>query len=449
MPLPGEFLGSSEVLIAKNVVAHESGEYYVEDVGREKQKSSLSSQNISGTPFEAGHVEVAGRLHETEHNSVNTERDKAYRIDQDPTMLLAEDTKRLAFHADQAGHFPHRPSQCDENRAHELYLDPTPKTPRLSTSPSRAHAHSETQEEICPAPEIQSIMDQFMEGEGRRSEDENSDSTLEEEASLRVPIKHPPRRSSLEPLRDGHKAELANVGEAPTVTAREALSGTAVTKPRISSLSMTASLGSGDSNLPTSLHSSISLPKELPLAPDPEPDLPFDFHRFLEQLRHRTADPVAKYLRSFLTEFGKKQWMAHEQVKFINDFLMFIANKMAQCEVWRGVSDAEFDNAKEGMEKLVMNRLYTQTFSPAIPPLNPLPGGRAKRKDTEKLVGSGRRGQHQEDVERDDILTQKNRIYGWVLEEHLDITPVGASGKRLLDLAQQGIWARIYSYEHG
>ncbi|KKY23881.1 putative guanine nucleotide exchange factor [Phaeomoniella chlamydospora] len=154
-------------------------------------------------------------------------------------------------------------------------------------------------------------------------------------------------------------------------------------------------------------------------------------------LRHKSADPVAKFLRSFLTEFGKKQWMVHEQVKIISDFLAFITNKMAQCDVWRDVSDTEFDNAKEGMEKLVMNRLYSQTFSPAIPPPPPVPRSRSKRKEQERIHGPGRRGQHQEDVERDEVLAQKIRIYSWVSEEHLDIPSVGPNGKRFLALAQQ------------
>lgn len=131
--------------------------------------------------------------------------------------------------------------------------------------------------------------------------------------------------------------------------------------------------------------------------------------------------------------------MVHEQVKIISDFLEFITNKMAQCEVWKNVSEAEFDNAKEGMEKLVMNRLYSQTFSPAIPP-PPTPtggAGRGKRRELEKQ-GPWRRGQHQEDVERDEILAQKIRIYSWVREEHLDIPPVGPQGRRFLNLAQQG-----------
>jgi hypothetical protein len=31
---------------------------------------------------------------------------------------------------------------------------------------------------------------------------------------------------------------------------------------------------------------------------------------------------------------------------------------MRECDVWKNTSDADFENAMEGMEKLVMNRLY-------------------------------------------------------------------------------------------
>jgi hypothetical protein len=99
------------------------------------------------------------------------------------------------------------------------------------------------------------------------------------------------------------------------------------------------------------------------------------------------------------------------------------------------VSDAEFDNAREGMEKLVMNRLYNQTFSPAIPP--PEPSSPRKGRRRQEPPGPGRKGQHQEDVERDEVLAQKVRIYKWVSEEHLDIKPVGEKGRKFLNLAQQ------------
>lgn len=31
---------------------------------------------------------------------------------------------------------------------------------------------------------------------------------------------------------------------------------------------------------------------------------------------------------------------------------------MRECDAWKNVPDADFENAMEGMEKLVMNRLY-------------------------------------------------------------------------------------------
>jgi hypothetical protein len=31
---------------------------------------------------------------------------------------------------------------------------------------------------------------------------------------------------------------------------------------------------------------------------------------------------------------------------------------MRECDVWKNITDVDFENAMEGMEKLVMNRLY-------------------------------------------------------------------------------------------
>lgn len=358
------------------------------------------------------------------------------------------------------------------------YRESTPKTPYSSQPPSRTTSNAASippynrrggsersptrsdagfdekasasgdEREATSRSEIQSIMDQFG-GEGQGPDHEEVMSPRFEIAGplLGSPIQHPPRKSSLEPmnanlisadqsLQDFHISSGAQTSsDAPDLNDI----GPAV-PPKPGSIRSFGHSRVSDERYQR-LESPISpgpLHRPPPPEPEPEPDLPFDFHRFLEQLRHRTADPVAKFLRSFLQEFGKKQWMVHEQVKIIGDFLSFITNKMGQCEVWREVSDAEFDNAREGMEKLVMNRLYTQTFSPAIPPPQPIPGTKSKRRGGERLMGPGRKGQHQEDVERDEILAQKVSIYGWIKEEHLDIPAVGDSGKRFLILAQQG-----------
>lgn len=271
--------------------------------------------------------------------------------------------------------------------------------------------------------EIQSIMEQF-EHSGSAQAEEIMSPRLELAGPLLESPAFPPRRPSLVPV------------DKPLPTPQDdtaSVHSLQSPPPRTSSLYR---VGTNTSFVePTSPSAHAPQYKPAQPAPEPEPDLPFDFHRFLEQLRHRTADPVAKFLRSFLLEFGKKQWMVHEQVKIIGDFLEFISKKMAQCEVWRTVSDAEFDNAREGMEKLVMNRLYNQTFSPAIPPPEPLSPRKGRRR--QEPPGPGRRGQHQEDVERDEVLAQKVRIYKWVREEHLDIKDVGEKGRKFLALAQQ------------
>ncbi|KAF4592930.1 hypothetical protein EYR38_008636 [Pleurotus pulmonarius] len=145
----------------------------------------------------------------------------------------------------------------------------------------------------------------------------------------------------------------------------------------------------------------------------------FDFQKFLDQMKSRSAEPVAKYLRSFLSNFAKRTFTIGDQVKIINDFLNFISIRMREVDAWKTASDVEFDYAMEGMEKLVMNRLYEFTFTPqvarAVPP---------------RPITS-------DDLEKDRILSQRIGLFGWIEEKHLDI-PVGEGSKGFLMFAQQG-----------
>ncbi|KAI1308051.1 hypothetical protein F5Y03DRAFT_109227 [Xylaria venustula] len=356
------------------------------------------------------------------------------------------------------------------------YVDPTPPTPTTSQTPSRTNsAHrskghssassptpsdagydearftSEDEREGTSRSEIQSIMEQFPEDGGGPGEEEVMSPRLEITSPhlASPPLQHPPRKSSLEPLAPSIAQQLQEM-QGLRISTTSPTSVRSKGKPHTHDQGPPVPPKDGHPDdklgpLESPVSSTTTLHRPPPPEPEPEPALPFDFHRFLEQLKHKKADPVARYLKSFLNEFGKRQWMVHEQVKIIGDFLTFIANKMAQCEVWREVSDAEFDNAREGMEKLVMNRLYTQTFSPAIPAPQPIPGAKPKKRGGDPPMGPGRKGQHQEDVERDDILAQKISIYGWVREEHLDIPPINDTGKRFLTLAQQEL-LKIKSY---
>lgn len=147
-------------------------------------------------------------------------------------------------------------------------------------------------------------------------------------------------------------------------------------------------------------------------------EISFDFQKFLDQMKSRNAEPVSKYLRSFLSNFAKRTFTVSDQVKIINDFLNFIAVQMRASDVWKNASDAEFDNAMEGMEKLVMNRLYEFTFTPqvvhAVPP-RPITA---------------------DDLERDRVLSQRIALFGWIEEKHLDL-PEGEGSAGFLMFAQQ------------
>ncbi|KAH8086424.1 hypothetical protein HD553DRAFT_270955, partial [Filobasidium floriforme] len=143
----------------------------------------------------------------------------------------------------------------------------------------------------------------------------------------------------------------------------------------------------------------------------------FDFQGFLVQLRSRSAEPIQKYLKSFLVSFAKRPFTINDQIKLIHDFLEFIAEKMRQTDPWKGQSEAEFEQSMEAMEKLVMNRLYTYTFSPMIDhSVYPITT---------------------DDLEKDFVLSERIRIFSWVREKHLDV-PEGEASQGFLAFAEQG-----------
>lgn len=407
----------NEPAVDEGIQKEQSSEMTGEDHGESRNPANDQPGPTAGAiAKEVEHIQQESITGKMKVLSVSTDIDPSPRADtQTPPPLPEKDNTYL--NAKPTSPVPPLSPAASEWTEKEL-----PNVPAGGELDEKAGNNGEKGGDEESQSEIQSIMGQFTDPARNNDQGDIMSPRMElAEQFLGGSNQFPPRKSSLEHLQINPPIS----GDAAS-SSTEAHSGT-TKKDR------------GTTNEAPGLNRRAST-STIPPPPAPEPDQPFDFHRFLEQLRHRTADPVAKFLRSFLMEFGKRQWMAHEQVKIISDFLAFITNKMAQCEVWRGVSDSEFDNAKEGMEKLVMNRLYSQTFSPMIPPPPAVPrtASRSKRRELERRHGPWRRGQHQEDVERDEILAQKIRIYSWVREEHLDIPPVNQHGRRFLSLAQQG-----------
>jgi Rab5 GDP/GTP exchange factor len=93
---------------------------------------------------------------------------------------------------------------------------------------------------------------------------------------------------------------------------------------------------------------------------------------------------------------------------------------MRDTEPWRNLPPQDFDHALEGMEKLVMNRLYDYTFTPYVATLVP------PRPITV------------DDLDKDRALDQRIRLFTWLEPQHLDVPDEeGAPG--FLAFAQQGL----------
>ncbi|OBZ73998.1 Vacuolar protein sorting-associated protein 9a [Grifola frondosa] len=136
---------------------------------------------------------------------------------------------------------------------------------------------------------------------------------------------------------------------------------------------------------------------------------PFDFQKFLDQMKLKGAEPVAKYLRSyvsailfsypdpdnsnpltcarahrFLSNFAKRTFTVNDQVKLISDFLNFISEPRSPA-------------------------------SGAMVPPRPVTA---------------------DDLERDRVLSQRISLFGWIDPKHLDV-PEGEGSAGFLMFAQQ------------
>lgn len=149
----------------------------------------------------------------------------------------------------------------------------------------------------------------------------------------------------------------------------------------------------------------------------PSEEKPFDFNRFLEQMKDPSARGVGEYVRSFIKGFAKKPYRTSDQIKLIFDFLDFIGARMRQTAIWASLSETDFENATEAMEKLVMNRLYAFTFTPAV-------------------AKEGRWSPQTDDLEKDRVLRERIELFSWIKEEHLDV-PTGDHSRGFVEFAIQ------------
>jgi hypothetical protein len=134
---------------------------------------------------------------------------------------------------------------------------------------------------------------------------------------------------------------------------------------------------------------------------------PFDFQVFLTQLRKKSADPIARYIRSFLISLTRQGYTftAEQRIKIIVEFKEFMNEKFTMFEPFASMDETDLENSREGLEKLIMNRLYDQCFPPEVAKqgMGYIPDAYSK------------------DIESDRKFAEQYEKYSWVTITHLDI----------------------------
>jgi Rab5 GDP/GTP exchange factor len=109
-------------------------------------------------------------------------------------------------------------------------------------------------------------------------------------------------------------------------------------------------------------------------------------------------------------------------------------------EPWATTSPNELSNALEGMEKLIMNRLYSRTFAPAaLANISTTPLYMSSSSTRVPEEARQKLGDLMDDIERDRVLSERIEIFEWVGPKELDIAEgMVEGGEKFLGLAEQG-----------
>ncbi|KAI5959227.1 vps901 [Candida theae] len=146
----------------------------------------------------------------------------------------------------------------------------------------------------------------------------------------------------------------------------------------------------------------------------------FDFQTFLLQIRKKSADPIVRYLRSFLGSYIKQvnTFSAEQRISIIEDFKSFINEKFKLYEPFASMDNIDLENSREGLEKLLMNRLYDLCFPPEV------------LKNVSPIYIPG---PYTDDLIQDKNFSLQLEKYSWINGLHFDIDMTHLSSVSLKD----------------
>lgn len=137
---------------------------------------------------------------------------------------------------------------------------------------------------------------------------------------------------------------------------------------------------------------------------------PFNFQSFLSNLKRKSANPIVRYIRSFLILFTRQghTFTGAQKIKIVAEFKSFIHDKFNTYEPFASMNATDLENSREGLEKLVMNRIYEQCFPPEY---------QIKIGNDSELLPE----MFKEDLDADAAFAVQLEKFSWVNGVHLDI----------------------------
>lgn len=88
--------------------------------------------------------------------------------------------------------------------------------------------------------------------------------------------------------------------------------------------------------------------------------VPFD--SFLDRMRNPASLDLVRSIKSFIVSFSFYAANPENDGKRVQDFFLTMEGAIRDHPLWADSSDAEIDNALEGLEKYVMTKLHSRTF---------------------------------------------------------------------------------------
>eukprot|EP00656_Telonema_subtile_P054116 TRINITY_DN7998_c0_g1_i3.p1 TRINITY_DN7998_c0_g1~~TRINITY_DN7998_c0_g1_i3.p1 ORF type:complete len:600 (-),score=192.71 TRINITY_DN7998_c0_g1_i3:74-1873(-) len=87
------------------------------------------------------------------------------------------------------------------------------------------------------------------------------------------------------------------------------------------------------------------------------------YRDFLEKLRQPAATDIVNNMKIFIENFQKRP-LQEDLYLSVRSFLDQMEGVLRRHSLWEGASDDEFENAREGLEKLLMTRIHSRAFKP-------------------------------------------------------------------------------------